>query len=154
MPAGRPRKHDREQISIDLIEWAKKPDSINLCKFCALYDPPIPPSMITNWAREDEEFRRTLETARAFLGFRREEWLNTENLHVKGYDLNASTYDFFLKEEKRQQAEFESSLKKEETQQNAGPVLLESFQALMSMMQQFQESKNPLNNPRTNNNNE
>lgn len=113
-PGGRPREHDREQIAIDMIKWAEKYDSINLCKFCALYEPKIPPYKLSIWAKEDEEFRKAHEIAKAFLGFRREEWLNTEKLHVKGYDLNAQTYDFFLKEEKRQQAEFESSLKSQE----------------------------------------
>ena len=44
---GAPRKHDRDQVARDLIEWAKKPDSINLCKFCAYYEPIIPPSKMS-----------------------------------------------------------------------------------------------------------
>ena len=111
---SRPREHNREQIAIDIVEWARKLDSINLCKFCALYDPPIPPYKLGVWSKEDDKFRIAVDTAKAFLGFRREEWLNQEMLHVKGYDLNAETYDYFLKEEKRQKAEFESNLKKEE----------------------------------------
>ncbi len=99
-PRGRPRVHDREQIAIDIIEWARRPDSINLCKFCALYDPIIPPTKLTLWAKEDNSFREAYESAKLFLGFRREEWLNQEHLHVKAYDLNAETYDHFLKEEK------------------------------------------------------
>lgn len=114
---GRPRVHDRDQIAKDLIEWAKKPDSINLCKFCAYYEPIIPPNKMTLWAKECENFRQSYEAAKLFLGFRREEWLNQEHLHVKAYDLNASTYDYFLKEEKRAQAEFDSKLKAQE--QNA-----------------------------------
>ena len=113
-PVGRPQKHDREQIAIDIVEWAKKDDSINICKFCATYNPPIPPSMITRFKNESIEFRQAYETARAFLGFRREEWLNQEHLHVKAYDLNATTYDYFLKEEKQEQQKYESMLKKEE----------------------------------------
>lgn len=111
---GRPREYDRDQIAKDLIEWAKLPDSINLNKFCALHDPIIPPSYITDWARECKNFSAAYESAKLFLGFRREEMLNSEQLHVKAYDLNATTYDYFLKEEKRKQAEFESSLKKDE----------------------------------------
>jgi hypothetical protein len=108
---GRPREHNREQISIDMIQWAKKEDSINLNKFCALYDPPIPPSKITHWAKEEDYFRQAYESTKAFIAFRREEKLNAEELHVKAYDLNAATYDHFLKDERRQQAEFEASLK-------------------------------------------
>jgi len=114
MSVGRPREHDREQIAKDLIEWAKKPDSINLNKFCCSQDPPIPPPQLSIWSHQCEEFRKAVEVAKSFLGARREEWLNSEMLHVKGYDLNATTYDYFMKEEKRQQAEFQSNLNKEE----------------------------------------
>lgn len=109
---GRPREHDRVQIAKDIVEWAKKEDSINLCKFCALYEPPIPPQKLTLWSKECNNFREAYDTAKMFLGFRREEWLNAEVLHVKAYDLNAQTYDYFLKEEKRQLAEFENGLNK------------------------------------------
>ena len=113
-PVGRPRIHDRDQIALELIEWAKQGDSINLNKFCCTREPPIPPSKITQWAKESIEFRQAYETAKAFLGFRREEWLTKERLHVKAYDLNATTYDAFLREERREQSAYESSLKKEE----------------------------------------
>jgi hypothetical protein len=114
---GRPREHDRDKIASDMIEWARKPDSINLCKFCACYDPPIWPTKLTLWAKESDSFRQSYEIAKLFLGYRREEMLNSEALHVKAYDLNAATYDYFLKEEKRANAEFESKLKAQE--QNA-----------------------------------
>lgn len=114
MERGRPREHDREQIAKDMIEWSKKPDSINFNKFCAYYEPIIPPSKLLQWSKEDESFRAAYECAKMFLGFRREEWLNYEKLHVKAYDLNATVYDYFLKDEKRQQQEFESNLKNNE----------------------------------------
>lgn len=114
MVMGRPKEWDKKKVADELIEWAKQPDSINLCKFCALHDPIIPPSYFGVWAKEDEYFSTAYEAAKSFLGFRREEWLNGEALHVKAYDLNAKTYDFFLKEEARKQAEFESSLRKQE----------------------------------------
>lgn len=107
---GRPREHNREQVAIDLIEWAKKPDSINLNKFCAYYEPIIPPSKMSLWAKEDDWFRQAYESAKMFLGFRREEWLNQERLHVKAYDLNVNVYDYFKKEESRDQSKFDASL--------------------------------------------
>jgi len=113
-PRGRPREHDRDQIALELIEWAKQPDSINLCKFCCTREPPLNPRRITDWAKECDNFRGAYDTAKAFLGARREEWLNQEHLHVKAYDLNATTYDIFLKEEKQDQQKFESKLKTEE----------------------------------------
>ena len=111
---GRPREHDREKIAQELLEWAKKDSSINLNEFCCLHDPIIVPSKLSQWAKEDDAFRQAVESAKGFLGYRRERKLNANELHVKAYDLNATTYDFFLKEEKRQQAEFESALKQQE----------------------------------------
>jgi len=110
MVSGRLRTYDRDQIAEDLIEWAKKPDSINLNAFCAYYKTPIPPKKISEWAKEDDFFRESVEIAKGYLGARREEWLNQELLHVKGYDLNAKTYDYFLKEESRDEKKFESEL--------------------------------------------
>ena len=114
IPQGMPRVHDPEQIMIDLIEWARKPDSINLCKFCCTREPPLPPKKLSEYAKECERFRESYETAKAFLGARREEWLNQEHLHVKAYDLNATTYDYFLKEEKQDKQKYESMLKTDE----------------------------------------
>jgi hypothetical protein len=109
-PGGRPREHNREQIAIELIEWAKQPDSINLNKFCCTREPPMVPSQISIWASECKEFLKAYESAKAFIGARREEKLSRNELHTKAYDLNACTYDFFLKEEKRKQAQFESNI--------------------------------------------
>ncbi len=114
MVAGAPRTHDRDAIAKELIEWAKKPDSINLNKFCCTREPPLSPSVVIRWTKECDKFRQSYETAKAFLGARREEWLNSETLHVKAYDLNAANYDLFLKEERKEQAAYESSLKKDE----------------------------------------
>jgi len=123
MAAGRPREHDREAISQELIEWAKLPTSINLCGFCCSREPPLPPSMITKWARECDEFRLAYETAKTFLGQRREEMLNAELLHVKAYDLNATTYDHFLKEEKQEAAKFTAQVNAEQDN-NTKPITI------------------------------
>ncbi len=113
LPPWRPREHDRDQIASELIQWAKQEDSINLCGFCVTREHPIAPSKISLWAKEDDTFRQALEIARAYLGSRRERLLNSEMLHVKGYDLNATTYDPFLKDEKMFIAQYESNLRKE-----------------------------------------
>ncbi len=118
MIMARPKEYNREQIAKDLIEWAKKPDSINLCKFCAYHEPIIPPSYLSIWANEDDEFSKAYDAAKLFLGFRREEWLNKENLHVKAYDLNAKTYDYFLKEEHQHQAKYLASLDESKSNTN------------------------------------
>lgn len=108
---GRPREYHREFIAHELVLWAKKPSSINLCEFCA--DKMLPPSKLSIWAKECPEFRKSYELAKCFLGNRREKYLSDEILHVKAYDLNATTYDYFLKEEKQEIAKYEASLKKE-----------------------------------------
>jgi len=113
MVMGRPRTYDRAQVALDLIEWAKKDDSINLNGFCISYNPPLEPSKITLWARECTDFRRAYEGAKAYLGERREQRLNENKIHVKAYDLNASTYDHFLKDERKQMAEHAAALQKD-----------------------------------------
>jgi len=126
---GRPRKHDREQIAIDMVEWAHKDDSFNLNGFCA--EQLIAPSKITEWARADDEFRLAYETAKAILGTRRERGLATGALHVKAYDLNACVYDQFLKEDKREQAKYEADLKLKEIEK-VPEQIQEGFERLMN----------------------
>ena len=109
MGSGRLRKHDRDQIARDLIEWAQKDDSINFCGFCA--EQMIIPQKISEWAKEEETFREAYEYARACLASRREKKLNKNELHVKAYDLNAKTYDQFLKWESREESKFEADVK-------------------------------------------
>src|SRR5690349_20543326 len=110
---GRPQEYDREVIARELIEWAQKDDSINLNKFCALHNPIFPPSYLSVWAKESKEFSQAYEAAKSFLGFRREERLNSEELHVKAYDLNAKTYDYFLREQVELESNQDTHKKKE-----------------------------------------
>jgi hypothetical protein len=140
---GRPREHDREQIMIDLIEWARKPDSINLCKFCCTREPPLNPRKLSEWSKECNKFRETYETAKAFLGARREEWLNQEHLHVKAYDLNATTYDIFLKEEKQDQQKYESLLKADEAK-SVDASFSDKFDKFNKAIDQARESSKAL----------
>lgn len=114
---ARPREHDRDKIAQDLVEWAKQDGSINLNAFCCSREPPLAPSKITEFARECDKFRLAYEEAKAYLGARREQMLTNGTLHVKAYDLNANTYDYFLKQERREQAKFEADLSKETAKQ-------------------------------------
>ncbi len=113
-PGGRPREHDRDAIAQEMIEWAKDEESINLNGFCCSREPPLSPSMVLLWSKECPEFRRAYETTKAFIGHRREQRLNSGKLHVKAFDLNATVYDLFTKEDRRESAEFESELRKKE----------------------------------------
>ncbi len=114
MVAGRPREHDREQIFKDLISWAKKDDSINLNGFCCSREPPLPPSKLLEWSKTTTEFRLAYETAKAYLGMRREMWLGQDLLHNAAWARNAKVYDVFLKEEEKESSAYEASLRKEE----------------------------------------
>lgn len=134
---GRPREHDRESIMVELIEWAKLPDSINLNGFCCSREPPLSPSFITRWAKECNAFRQAYDTAKAFIGARRERMLNNEQLHVKAYDLNAKTYDHFMKEERREEMVFESKLN--ENKAEVQKDVLDQFSAIMSQVSSLQE---------------
>lgn len=134
---GRPREHDRDQIALDMIEWAKLPDSINLCGFCCSREPPIDPTKITWWAKECPEFRKAYNITKGFLGDRREKMLNAEKLHVKAYDLNAKTYDEFLKEEVMNQARFESSLKQEEAK-SMSQTDIDRYESMMNQLKALQ----------------
>ncbi len=107
---GRPKEHDRKQVAKDLVEWSQLETSLNLNGFCAYYK--LPPSYVSRWAKEDDLFRQAYELAKANLGERRERLLSQDLLHVKAYDLNANVYDPFLKEERREQLQFEADLAK------------------------------------------
>jgi len=135
---GRPREHDRDKIAEELIEWARQPDSVNFNKFCCTREPPIPATKLLLWSKEDASFRMAYDTAKAFLGARREEWLTSEQLHVKAYDLNANVYDLIARDEKRAQAEYESLLKKAE---NNEPVDASKLIELMKMIAGIQSSR-------------
>ncbi len=150
-PNGRPREHDRDQIALDLIEWASKPDSINLCKFCCTRTPPLNPRKLSDWAKECDNFRGSYDTAKAFLGARREEWLNQEHLHVKAYDLNAANYDYFLKEEKQDQQKYESLLKADEAK-SVDASFSDKFDKFNKAIDQARESSRALKSSDISNN--
>lgn len=123
MAVGRPKEHDRKEIAAAMIEWAKKDDSTNLCGFCCEVE--INANSLLRWKDEDEEFRGTYELVKQFLGNRREKMLSDGKLHVKAYDLNAKTYDRFLKEEHKEESKYQSDLRKgeDESRLNAAQVL-------------------------------
>lgn len=150
-PMGRPREHDRDQIAIDMIEWAKKDTSYNLNGFCCEAD--IAPSQITQWAHQDINFHKAYEKTKAYLAIRREQGLATGKVHVKAYDLNASVYDQFTRDERRAMMQFEAELKAKDkatySEEDAA-----RYEALMSQLRGLQSkaSSNDLNNTPSNNN--
>lgn len=135
---GRLRKHDRNQIALDMLDWAKKEDSVNLNAFCAMQE--LPTSKPSLWAKENDLFRQAYEIVKAHIAARREAWLNTGMLHVKAYDLNATVYDYFLKEEKRLYAEFETLLKTQ-TENNVPDDIKDMFKSTMDQLSSLQSER-------------
>jgi hypothetical protein len=111
---GRPREYDLEKVASDLTQWANLNSSINLCGFSAEYM--IPPSTVIRWASENDVFREAYDLAKCKIAQRRELMLNGGALHVKAFDLNATVYDQYTRDEKRSHAEFESELRQKETE--------------------------------------
>lgn len=141
MAFGRPREYDRDQIALDMIKWAQKEDSLNLNGFCAINL--IAPSKISQWAREEDHFRLSYEITKAILAERREKSLSDDKLHVKAYDLNACTYDHFLKETKMELAKFESMLKLADLE-NLSPEYISKIEQMMAQMRGNQASNSDL----------
>lgn len=108
MAGGRPG-FDKELIAQQMLDWVKKPTSLNLCGFSAEYL--VSPRIVMQWAKENEEFSRVYMITKAILGERREQMLKTGELHKSAYDLNINTYDLYRKEECREEKQFESDLK-------------------------------------------
>ena len=110
MAGGRP-PIDIEKVQLDMLAWSLLPTSTNLCGFSGQFE--IPPSVITRYARTNEEFSATYEIVKARLAQRREEGLVKGTVHQKAYDLNAKTYDGYLKAESRDDIDYDTEKKKE-----------------------------------------
>jgi hypothetical protein len=106
---GRPRTYDRDYIREQLDLWARKPTSLILAQFSDEYD--IPTSTVMDFAREEEDFRATLNIARNRLASRREVMLHSNSLHQAGYNRYQSHYDGFLKIDEREDIEHAGAVK-------------------------------------------
>ncbi len=140
---GRPREHDRDAIALELIEWAKKEDSINLNAFCCSREPCLDPAKVCQWAREDDKFRQAYRAAKAFLAVRREKWLSSEQLHQAAYNRNAKVYDFFEREESRDEFKFQKELEAavgKEVNANANSDVKERLDATLNQLTEIQSS--------------
>lgn len=141
MVTGRPREYDRELIAQQMIEWVKRDNSINMCGFCSEYW--VPYSRMWSWADEDEQFRDVMEMVKLKIAQRREEWVSAKLLHQTAYGMNARVYDKPMHKYYREDAKYQSELKKEEV--NAVPVkTTEHFESLMNQLDGIQEQSKAL----------
>jgi hypothetical protein len=110
---GRPGRNI-DKLADELIEWAQLDTSTNLNGFCCSRKPPIAPTTTCEYAITHKRFGEAMKIAKCFLAERREQKLSEGKLHQKAYDLNAAVYDYYHKQEKRDQMKFESDLKVEQ----------------------------------------
>lgn len=124
----RKKEYDREEMAAKLLEWAKKDTSINFNGFCA--QELIPPQNISKWKHENECFHEAYDITRSILATRREHGLNAGTVHVKTYDLNAGVYDYFLKEESRDEKKFDASLKLDDSKDDGAERIANAIEKL------------------------
>jgi hypothetical protein len=142
MAMGRPRTFDRNKILADLLEWAKKPTSLNINEFCAWHvDPPIGPRKLSEWSKVDANFAESYDACKAFLAHRREVALTTGELHVKAYDICAPAYDYIIYEQQLNYEVFKSKLKQAE-QFQVKEEDNKRFDAIMSQLSSLQSASN------------
>jgi hypothetical protein len=143
MTAGRPREYNRTKIAKDLIDWAKKEDSINLCAFCCLFE--LDPNCLLEWNRVDEEFSRSYRIAKAYLGARREMQLNKGKLHQLAYAKNSRTYDPFLKNEDQDYSRFEADLNANKAE-SVPEAVINSNQAVLEQLKEIRRDQSSARN--------
>jgi hypothetical protein len=140
---GRPRKWDRDQILHELIEWVKLPENINLNKFCGTREPMLDPAMLSHWAAECDQFRQSYRAAKSLLAARREEWLGCERLHQKAYHLSNKSYNYFDKEEDREEFTFQKELEArigKEIGQTVNSDIVDRLDKTLSQISSLQDS--------------
>jgi hypothetical protein len=142
---GRPREHDRDQIASELIEWARKDNSINLNAFCCTREPPLDPSKLSNWAKEDDYFRQVFKATKTFLAVRREQWVSSEQLHQSAYSRTSKVYDHFEKEEARDEFAYQKELEAKvgkEINASANEDVKTRLDATLNQLSELQSSLN------------
>jgi hypothetical protein len=137
MVSGRLREHDRDQIAMDMIEWALLEDSTNLNGFCGKKF--IAPSKLSQWAKEEAFFRQSLDITKAIIADRREKMLSSGLLHVKGYDLSARAYDYFIREDHVEMLRLQIKLKQEEDKQ-VSEEINKGMDAILNQISSLQDS--------------
>lgn len=138
LKTGRPREYDRDTLSSLMLEWAQLNDSMNLNQFSAKYL--VPPPTVMQWARDDKYFSTVYSTVKAILASRREERLNSGELHARAYERNATVYDLYMRDELRNQIEFEAKIN---TEVAVSEVEAQKYDQIMSLLASRQVKRPP-----------
>lgn len=146
MTAGRPREHDREQLALDLIEWSTLETSLNFCAFCALKR--IAPPKLADFARVDEDFREAYDIAKCMIGARRDALVNSKLMAECNYNRNSHVYDYFMRQEHRDDLEFRAKLD-QETGKIIPEVIGNKFDKMIDQMSSLQETSKKARNTKS-----
>jgi hypothetical protein len=93
---GRPREHDREDVARQMIEWAKREDSLTLTGFSA--KTMISSTIIRNWRSLDPNFRALTDIIYDIIAERRERKYNAGEIKDRSYSIHSRVYDGYLDE--------------------------------------------------------
>jgi len=134
------RKHDPEQLAIDLDEWSQREDSQWLMQFAIEFRIPSP-SYLGELANQSDSFRESLQIAKYRMALR-----NTKKLHAGEYNSvqfqrEIGMYDAFLKAHDREEKEFEASLKNKDNQAQVNEEAIKSASLVMAAIEAFQKKK-------------
>jgi hypothetical protein len=115
--SGKPKQFDISEEAKDLIEWAKKPDSLVLRMHGPLRGYAC--ATMNKWADENVEYCEAYQIAKGLIGARREQLLVLD-LNTTPYNRTADMYDdeLFVFEEKKKDRESARRAKSENTTQD------------------------------------
>ena len=149
MPAGAPRKYDREQIAIDFIEWARdNPNALSVPMFATSIG--LNSQMLLNWCLEDDQFRVSYNTAKELIGINRLKATLTYKedgafkLEKSIYTQTLGNYDLDVREYQREEKRFEASLKNDESN-NISKEHIEGMEAVLKLMKDRQNQSSARN---------
>ncbi len=108
---SRPRIYDYEKEADDLLEWAKKPNSICLYGFCA--QKPYLAQDLTDFSSRSDKFALAIKKAKQLIAYNRLNQVNENKLKESVYHRSARLYDTLLKdqEDEDKDADIERKLK-------------------------------------------
>jgi hypothetical protein len=109
---GRPTERDVDFLTRELLDWAERPDSLNLNSFCGQRHIMIrPTSLIQIKDRAgNEQLSEAYDIAKSFLATRREEANSEKLLSDQAYKCNLRVYDAFNKDDWKKEKIFEAGL--------------------------------------------
>lgn len=107
---GRPRTWDYEFLTRELIDWAERPDSLNLNAFCTQRHIMISATTLIEIKDKCPELGEAYSYAKTHLATRREEANSEKLLSDQAYKCNLRVYDAINKQDWKEEKLFEAGL--------------------------------------------